>query len=260
MKNVRSLVFVSAALTACASFAACSGSDDTPAGTGGAGGMAGVTGGAPGAGGGPVASGGTVGAGGVVGGTGGTPAATGGTPAATGCNVDFTRFTPNSTPVSFKTDVMAIFGAACVAGGCHGPSDKKAGLYLGVHCDFDAAAKWRCTFPAVSNPDMTQGQQLTQQIVDEVYASVMASSMTAPVAKRVVAGQPAQSFLVDKTSGKQNTKGYQCTNQDSSHSAMITPCGDPMPQGTDSLCASGTTGPARFDAIVQWIVNGAQNN
>ena len=243
----RSLLISSLGIVCIAAFAGCSGSDsDSGGATGGAGGAA-TTGGTPGT------------TGGVAGTTGGTTGATGGTGAGAVCNTDFTRFTPNGKAASLRADVMPIFGLSCVASGCHGSQDKKAGLYLGPKCDYDLTSK-TCVFPTAPNPDTTKGQPLTTEAMTEVFNDLTGNSTTAPALKRAAAGDPANSFIVDKISNTQGAKGLVCTNQDPTHSSNPQPCGDYMPQTGDPLCISGQTGQARFDTIVQWIVNGAQNN
>jgi hypothetical protein len=254
----RSLLISSLGIVCLTAFAGCSGSDDNvgPSATGGAGGAAPGTGAAP-------ASGGAAASGGVTGSTGGTTTASGGTTTGSGgaaaCNTDYSKL-PAGAAVSLKNDLMPIFGLACVASGCHGDSDKKAGLYLGKKCAFDAAAKWRCTFPTAPGATPTDPQPLTDDIVAQVFASLTAQSTTAPAIKRADPTKPESSFILDKTSNTQSAKGLQCTNQDPSHSATGAPCGDYMPATGDPLCTSGPTGQARFDAIAQWIKNGAQNN
>ena len=40
----------------------------------------------------------------------------------------------------------------------------------------------------------------------------------------------------------------------------VGPCGDVMPQLSDALCKSGTSGPPKFNIIAQWVKNGALKN
>jgi hypothetical protein len=76
--------------------------------------------------------------------------------------------------------------------------------------------------------------------------------------KRVVPGDPANSFLMLKLADQQNSKGYTCMNTDPSHETNPGPCGVSMPQNQDPYCG-GTYRP-RFDAIAAWIAQGAPNN
>jgi hypothetical protein len=218
------------------------------------------------------ATGGMVGAtGGMVGATGGAPgsggvqasgAATGSGGAATtdACGLDFATL-PANAPASLKDDLLPIFGLSCGGDSCHSAPTKKAGLYLGPKCDFDATVKWSCKFPAAPNPD-TGSAPVTQQVLDEVWASLMENAKTvtgpAPV-KRVTPGSPQTSFIIDKTADKQNQRSYVCVNTDPKPGAAGT-CGEVMPLNGDPLCRSGKTGGTKYTAIAQWIKNGAQKN
>jgi len=213
----RSLLLFSLGLASSLALTACSGTDDpSPSGTGGmvgaTGGMVGATGGAPGSGG-AQASGGATGSGG---------AAT-----TDACGLDFATLPPNA-PVSLKDDLLPIFGLSCAGTSCHSAPTKKGGLYLGPKCDFDTAAKWSCKFPTAPNTDPEASQPVTQQVLDDVWASLMENAKTvtgpAPVVKRVTPGAPQTSFLIDKTSDKQNQRGYVCVNTDPKPGAAGT-CG-----------------------------------
>lgn len=260
----RTLLLFSFGLASAIAMNACSSEDDGPSGptpsTGGVGGVGG-------AGGGPVGTGGVVtGNGGIGTGTGGVGTGTGGVSGSGGggstdaCTLNFATL-PANAPVSLKDDLMPIFGLSCAGDSCHSAPTKKAGLFLGPKCDFQEGAKWSCVFPAA--PNATSGAQpLTPQIIDEVHASLLANAMTvtgpAPV-KRVNPGSPETSFIIDKTSDKQNAKGYQCTNTDPKP-GQATTCGDVMPLNGDPLCRSGRTGGQKYTALAQWIKNGAPKN
>jgi len=162
--------------------------------------------------------------------------------------------------MSFRNDILPIFGLSCVTSDCHAPQDARAGLNLGYKCSYDANAKWKCTFPAESNPDPTVPQADNDATIAAVYANLLAPARTVAggIVDRVKASDPANSFLVLKLADQQNSRGYACFNQDPSHESNPLPCGVSMPQGTDPLC-SGTSR-ARFDAVVAWIAQGAPNN
>lgn len=191
----------------------------------------------------------------------------GGAPAT--CSTDYAKITAGAPTISFKDDIMPIFGLSCVAGECHNVSEPRprAGLVLGVKCKYDATAKWKCTFPTTAGADpIKDPQPLTQAIIDQVYANLMLTSKTVPGSgdagvggvKRVAPGDDVHSFLLDKIADIQNEQPYkaECQNQDTSKSTF--PCGDKMPlTGTASLCVQD---PDRFAAIAQWIAQGAKNN
>jgi hypothetical protein len=246
-------IFISLGLGSAFALAACGAKDTEPSGAGGSAG-AGV-GGVVGTGG-AVGTGGTAPAGGAP--AGGASAGGSAGAAVADCNhIDFTSYA-SAPAVSFTTDLLPMFGQSCVASDCHNSHDMKAGLDLGNKCDYDANAKWKCTFPATP----TDPNDLTKSAPDDpttkaaMYASLMGASKTAPALMRVKPGDPANSFLMLKLAGQQNMKGLACMNQDTSRD--MTPCGGFMPL-TGSMYCEGTTRP-RFDAIAAWIAQGALNN
>lgn len=177
------------------------------------------------------------------GGTSGTGGSGGGTPA--GCNLDFTRLTSHAT-VSLTNDVMPIFGLSCVASSCHDKDSPIASLYLGPHCTPNVTTKV-CEY-ATTDP-------LTATEVTNVWTNLVGfASKTAPAVMRVAAGDPANSFLLQKTSNTQSTHNYACMPQDPG----ATGCGDEMPPGA-TLCTQNN-GQERWDTIAAWIQQGAPNN
>ena len=186
------------------------------------------------------------------------------TAAPLGCDtIDFSTYDTASLP-SFETDIMPIFGFSCAASACHNSRDKTAGLDLGVRCQpSGSGATVRCVFPDAVDPNDTSGnppQPLTRAILDATYASLLspATTVTSPVVERVVKGDPENSFIIQKTSGKQAQPGYACTNQDPTHTAHPLPCGDSMPLNSPALCAG--SGRRRFDLLAAWIAGGAPKN
>src|SRR5262249_51880297 len=133
----------------------------------------------------------------------------------------------------------------------------------GYKCGYDANAKWKCTFPATSMApgDTSMAQPLDMQTISDVYMSLMAPSTTVNggTVMRGKPRDPANSFLLLKLPGQQDKKGYTCTNQDPSHESMpAPPCGVSMPQNQALYCEMSYR--PRFDAIAQWIQQGAMNN
>jgi hypothetical protein len=114
------------------------------------------------------------------------------------------------------------------------------------------------------NPDHPDIVPLTPDIITQVHTSVLEKSTTinsadaAPGVKRVVPGDPADSFIMQKLSDTENSKGYACTDQDPSHEENPLPCGVFMPQGGDPLCLGKSR--YKFDTIARWIAQGALNN
>jgi hypothetical protein len=163
----------------------------------------------------------------------------------------------SAAPLSFKDDVMPIFGFACAGSSCHSGSRPKADLFLGPKCDY---SNGDCIWPDQPNTDNpAAGQPITQADIDKVHSQLLASSLTASAAKRVVPSDPDASFLVDKIAGIQNDKGLTCTNTETN--AEVGPCGQWMPYTGGPLCGRGSaSGQARVDTIVNWIAQGAKNN
>jgi hypothetical protein len=230
---LRSIVLFSSIAISCLASLACSDSDgETPSGTGGESGAGGSGSGASGSGG----------------------SGAGGSGAGDKCTVS-----PNASAaaVSFKTDVMPIFGFSCAGTSCHSGTRPKAGLYLGPKCDF---AQGKCTYPSVPNTgNPSAGQPLTDEDILNTYNDLMEASVTAPAVKRVVPSDPGASFMIDKVAGIQNDKGLTCTNTESNPD--VGPCGQWMPYTGGPLCKTGMTAQTtRVDVLVNWVAQGAKNN
>lgn len=165
---------------------------------------------------------------------------------------------PSTPAISFRNDLMPIFGLGCIASSCHDQGAHKANLVLGdpsacgpmgTNC-FDATAKWSYTFKTAPADREALATSILANLVN-------AASATNPALVRVVPQNPANSFLLDKVTGQQNSKQYPgtCTNLDTTRPGV---CGSDMPQGTPGgLCAEQAN---RVTAIAQWIQQGAQNN
>jgi hypothetical protein len=182
-------------------------------------------------------------------------------------DIDLAAIQANPGPtVSFKNDIMPIFGLSCTASDCHKDPDRKAGLYLGVRCKYDPATKV-CSFPAVPDTSGTSTNPpapLTDQVLADVYASLLepAKTVTTGDVMRVAPGSLSRSFLIDSLMGTTNDRGYTCTNQDPSHEANPQPCGDSMPLNNPPECSAAGSTPPRlsFLLIARWIAEGAPNN
>lgn len=204
--------------------------------------------------------GGKNGAGGSTSKAGSTGTGASGSGSTTDCSsIDYSSY-GKGDPVSLKDDLLPMFGLSCVTSDCHAPKDKKAGLNLGNKCAFDANAKWKCTFPAMADPDPTKPQPDDDMTVMDIYTSLMGDSETvqSPTVKRVAPGDPGNSFLILKLADQQNSKNYTCDNQDPSHESSPPACGVSMPQNGDLYCQGSSR--AKFDAIAEWIAQGAKNN
>jgi hypothetical protein len=164
---------------------------------------------------------------------------------------------PTTPTISFKNDLMPIFGLSCIASSCHDTSAHKADLILGdpSACGkptcFDGSAKWKYTFPP-GNP--------SDALVLQVAQNLVKASTTIPSVMRVTPNQPENSFLMDKLLGLETSKPYvpQCKNQDPSKSPNQ--CGGTMPLDSPSLCDPVAGDPTKVQAIAMWIQQGAQNN
>jgi len=176
-----------------------------------------------------------------------------GGPPSQGCG-DLSAVPAPAAPISFKNDLMPIFGLSCIASSCHDKNAAKAGLVLGdltactnpMGC-FDSSAKWGYTFSGPLDP------ALLSQVYGNLYN---VASKTAPAVLRVKPGDPQNSFLMDKISNTQDSKGLTCQN--TSPTTGGGPCGTFMPQSAGAdLCDDS---PAKGIAIAQWILAGAPNN
>ncbi|HVW30733.1 MAG TPA: hypothetical protein VHC69_35495 [Polyangiaceae bacterium] len=264
-------IFISLGVGSALVLGGCGAKDTNPEGTGGAagavigaGGVAPGSGGTPGVAGTTVATAGTTGAAGTTGTAGTTGAAGAGTggPGTTCADTNLMGYTPNAMPISFTTDILPMFGLSCVTSDCHNSNEQapRAGLQLGHKCAYDATAKWKCTFPTTAPSDPTQPAPDDPTTVMAVYQSLMAPAETVMGAgmARVKPGDPYNSFLMLKLSDEENSRGLTCTNTDASHETNPGPCGVNMPQGSDPWCSGSDR--AKFDAIGQWIANGAPMN
>jgi len=256
MSSVQKTLFLSLGLGSALALTACGnsgGTDHTMVGLGGAAGTATGAGGS-----GPAGGGGGAPAGG-----GSAGAAQGGGGIGMGCmDINYDAFKTGGDMISLWQDLLPLFGLSCVVSDCHAPKDHKAGLNLGNKCAYDVNAKWKCTFPAMPDPsgDPTKPAPDDETLVNTIYTDLLAPAMTVTngSVKRVVPGDPANSFFLLKLADQQNSKGYMCMNQDPSHESSPPPCGVSMPQNQDKYCTASYR--ARFNAIAYWIAQGAKNN
>lgn len=157
--------------------------------------------------------------------------------------LDYT--TLDSATVSFASDLFEpIIRPTCNTNSCHGiPLTQRtsdypgAGLYLG---------------PATTN-DTTDDITLRTMIVGEL----LGNSTTAPSAKIVVPNQPANSFLMLKLTGCQNTANLSCTVQSADVSETDTGCGDTMPAPCFAQMSDLTLTDAQIATFARWIAQGA---
>jgi hypothetical protein len=244
MSSLQKTLLLSLGLGSALALAACGNEANPPAGMGG---MAGL----------PAGNGGTP-AGGGGGAAGAAPAGVG-----TSCtDINYDAFKTGGEMMSFRNDLLPLFGLSCVVSDCHSPRDHKAGITLGNKCAFDANAKWKCTFPAAPDPsgDTSKPAPNDDATIALIYKDLLdpATTVIGAATKRVVPGDPANSFFLLKLANQQNAKGYTCMNQDPSHESNPPPCGVSMPQNQDLYCDG--TYRARFNAVAYWIAQGAKNN
>jgi hypothetical protein len=161
--------------------------------------------------------------------------------------LDYTNL--DSTPVSFKTDIFGpIIRPTCNSVACHGnPLSMKnadfppGGLYLG---------------PLASN----NATPVDDTLLATINGELLAPSQTAPSMKIVAPSDPANSFLMLKLTGCENTKGLTCTVQSVMYSETKTGCGDPMPPSCFARTDSLTLSDAQIATFARWIAQGAKNN
>lgn len=157
--------------------------------------------------------------------------------------LDYTSL--DSTPVSFMSDLFEpIIRPTCNTSSCHGtPLAQRtvdypgAGLYLG---------------PSFNN-DTTDDLALRTMIVGEL----LGNSTTAPSEKIVVPNEPANSFLMLKLTGCQNTANLTCTVQSPEASETDTGCGDTMPAPCFAQMSNLTLSDAQIAIFARWIAQGA---
>jgi hypothetical protein len=139
-------------------------------------------------------------------------------------------------PVSFREDLVPLFGERCTFGGCHDGRETTGQLRLGDECVYDPA-RGVCAL----RPD-----SMTLEVATIVHGNLLSPSNAAPNLKRAEPYRLEQSFMLYKLSGCQNAfpERTGCAK-----------CGDPMPPPADPL---RTTDPDVFALIARWIAQGAE--
>jgi len=137
--------------------------------------------------------------------------------------------------VSFRADLMPLFGARCTFGGCHDGRDTTGQLRLGDPCVYDPT-RGVCAL----GPDST-----SPEVATIIHGNLLSPSNAAPALKRAEPYRLNESFMLYKLSGCQNAfpERTGCTR-----------CGDPMPPG-DPLRQND---PDIFEEIARWIAQGAK--
>jgi hypothetical protein len=152
---------------------------------------------------------------------------------------DYATYAAGPKHVSFKSDVVPIFGTACAFSACHAAeSNPMGGLYLGPNVnntmDKDTSV------PPFYPPDDATLAKIHGGLVD-VKAKLALTMLL------VHAGSPKDSFLMHKIDGDQGCAGIACNPIDTGT------CGEAMPQRSASLDPGAST------AIRDWIAQGATN-
>jgi hypothetical protein len=174
-----------------------------------------------------------------------------------GC-VDFS--TLPTAPISFRRDVMPIFGLSCIASSCHDSNARKADLVLGdpsacgpagTVC-YDPTARWYYTYRAGVPPDL----------LTAVYSGLVnVPSKIVPAVNLVTPGDPSSSFLLDTLIGTQNTSWYSSQCRSTEPSLPGAPCGPDMPLGSPNWCEGGDQlSVEKVQALAMWIQQGAPMN
>ena len=163
-----------------------------------------------------------------------------------GCDTDYSRLDGHAT-VSFASDVMPIFGQSCTGMSCHDEDGPKADLLLGPRCSYNSETGG-CDFDPA----------LTAEQLAAVYDNLVGvTSKTASSVNRIVAGDPANSFLLMKTANVHNDQGLSCTKLGLPSDPE---CGQGMPFPGESLCNQSAKGATKHETIAAWVLQGAQNN
>lgn len=174
------------------------------------------------------------------------------------CDVDFSRL-DGADPVSFRSDVMPIFGLSCNTSQCHDADRPKAQMYLGPRCKYNADSG-ECVFNQEGQPPqdgLDMEDPLTDMVVQQILSNIVsAASATAPALNRIEPGDPGNSFLIDKIADRQDDLSVDCTPQDPT---AVGQCGSPMPPPSATLCLQ-KNGQGRFDTIATWVLQGAADN
>jgi hypothetical protein len=93
-----------------------------------------------------------------------------------------------------------------------------------------------------------------------INGELLAASATAPSMKIVTPSDPANSFLMLKLTGCENTKSLTCTVQSVTASETKAGCGDPMPPSCFAKTDSLTLTDVQIATFARWIAQGAKNN
>jgi len=180
-------------------------------------------------------------------------------PASTDCIVPDLSV-DSGAAVSFRTDVMPILSFGCAGGRpCHNSADREADLFLGPKCRFNTTTKG-CDYALDAASAIPGAQEeLTDALANEVHANLVNTpSTTFSQLDRVLPGDPAGSFLIEKVTGTHNPAGR--TGCEKQSTTAMEPCGDPMPPIGGALCTQPGGGNDRMLMIARWIAQGAPNN
>lgn len=138
--------------------------------------------------------------------------------------------------VSFRGDLIPLFGMRCTFGGCHEGRETTGQLSLGDQCTYDPR-RGVCSL----GPD-----SMTPEVAEIVHGNLVSQSNAAANLKRAEPYRPDRSFMLYKLSGCQNAFPDR---------TGCTQCGDPMPPPLDPLRESA---PEVFATIARWIAQGAK--
>lgn len=147
----------------------------------------------------------------------------------TGCysGFDYGSYTPGATARTLTTDVVPIFTVSCALAGCHATGS--------------------------THPFLGPGNGMTPtsaQIMAIRSELVGVTALEFPSAKLVVAGDPANSWLMLKVDASPSGS-ISCSCPSNSLTVATLPCGTSMPQGGPQLGAD------KRGLIRDWIKGGA---
>jgi len=161
-------------------------------------------------------------------------------PAESCTSFDYSTYAAGSKQVSFKSDVVPIFGTACAFAACHTlEQNPMGGLYLGPNVN-NTQDELTAT-PPFYPPDAATLAKIHGGLVGAKAKLAVAMLLVQP-------GRPKDSFLMHKIDGDQGCVHIACNPIDTGE------CGETMPQRNSALDRDAST------TIRDWITQGATDD
>jgi hypothetical protein len=158
-----------------------------------------------------------------------------------------------SSDVSFKADVMPIFQRSCTLVTCHGSMN-----------DNNTTAPQENLLLGDNTPGSTTGLPVVAATAAMVYQGLVGvASVEDPKVVLVKAGDPADSYLIQKLNGTLSAYLTDCAaapmscTQTQANCSSTAPCGIEMPSGAQPW---PTTDMTDLATVTDWVMQGAMNN